>query len=63
MKALFLSLANRFKEPSSWAAITTGLTAIGINIDPSATQAGVYIAAGVAGLIAFFLREKGTPSA
>lgn len=55
MKGIF----ERFKEPSSYAAITSALVALGINVDGSVLQAGVYIAAGLSGLIAFFMKEKG----
>ena len=58
MKTIFLGLLNRFKEPSSWAAITAALVGVYPAIG-DASQSIVLIGAGAAGLLAFFLAEKG----
>lgn len=58
MKKFIKGVLDRFKEPSSWAAITAGLVAIGINMDAELLQHIVNGLAALAGAIAFFLREK-----
>lgn len=52
------SIAARFTEPSSWAGITTGLTAIGFSLPPGTAQSVTYLGAGIAGLLAFFIPES-----
>lgn len=54
-------LANRFKEPSSYGGLAPLLAGAGLNVPPGALQAGIYAAAGVCGLLAFFLPEKSPP--
>lgn len=54
-----LDILDRFKEPSSWAVITTALASFGLTIPDPVSQSVVLVGAGAAGLIAFFLREKG----
>ncbi len=49
----------RLKEPSTWSAIFAALLAIGISVDPGLQQNIAATGAGVAGLLAFFLPEKG----
>lgn len=61
MKELLLGLLQRFKEPSSWAAITAALVGAVPMLDGSG-QALAYVGAGIAGLAAFFLKEKGDAS-
>lgn len=59
MKLFLVSILNRFKEPSSWAAITAGLVAVGVSVDGELLQAGVLALSGLAGVASFFLKEKG----
>lgn len=51
-------LLDRFKEPSSYAGLAAILTAIGIQVDGDILQAGTYILAGIAGVVAVLLKEK-----
>ena len=55
-------LANfiaRFKEPSSWAGVSAILLTLGLSLPAEVNVAITYVGAGAAGLLAFFLREKG----
>jgi hypothetical protein len=52
------SLAERFKEPSSWAGLAGIVALVGLNVDPGLLQAAVYVGAGLCGVIAFFAPEK-----
>lgn len=52
------ALANRLKEPSTWATIFAALAAVGINLEPGLMQNIAAAGAGVAGLLGFFLPEK-----
>lgn len=63
MKGIFIGLANRFKEPSSWGVIATLLTGLGLTIDAELLKSITLVGAGGAGLLAFFLKEKGAPGA
>lgn len=58
MSDLVVSLAKRFREPSSWAGIAVLLTALGIQSDEGLMESIGYIGAGLAGLAAIFLGEK-----
>lgn len=53
-----LAILNRFKEPSSWAAIMGLLTSLGIQLPDGLAEHITYILAGVAGVIAILLPEK-----
>ena len=57
-KATIAKLAARFKEPSSWAGIGALAMLAGVHLDPSMTQSIMYVGAGVAGIVAFFIPEK-----
>ena len=59
MKTLLMIL-DRAKEPSSWAALTGVAAAVGVSA-PAYAAVSTAIA-GVAGALAFFLKEKGTPT-
>jgi len=63
MKDLFLGILNRFKEPSSWAGISALLVGAGVHLDPLLLQPVTLALAGVAGVLAFVLREKTPPAA
>lgn len=52
------SLAQRFKEPSSWAGLAGIVGILGIHADPGMLQSVAYIGAGVCGLVAFLVPEK-----
>lgn len=53
------NLVQRFKEPSSWAgiAVLVNLLAPMIGIPPGIGEAIVAAGTGIAGLLAFFLKE------
>jgi hypothetical protein len=53
-------LADRFKEPSSWSGITAILAAVGVSAPEGMIQAATGIAAGLAFLVSFFMKEKGS---
>ena len=56
-KDTIIMLANRFKEPSSWAGLGAIFALVGLHM--SAVEVGyiVNIGVGVCGLLAFFLPE------
>lgn len=56
--SVLLSLIERFKEPSSWAGIGGLLVLFNINLDPGLLDKITVVAAGVAWIVAFFLKEK-----
>ena len=53
-----VELANRFKEPSSWAGIAAFVGMMGIHLEPGVAQGVALIGAGVCTLIAVFVPEK-----
>lgn len=53
------AIIARFKEPSSYAALTGVLALVGINIDPGLMQQISTALAAIAGIVGFFLKEKG----
>jgi hypothetical protein len=55
---LLAHLAARFKEPSSWAGLTGLAALVGLHLDPGLAQSVVFVGAGVAGIVAFFVPEK-----
>ena len=57
MKSMISSLAARFSEPSSWAGIAGLASVAGLNVPPGLLQAGIYVGAGIAGVIAFFMPD------
>lgn len=54
----FLSLLERFKEPSSWAGIGVLLSLFGVNIAPEGMTIVVTLATAICGALAFFLNER-----
>lgn len=59
MKQIITGLLTRFKEPSSWAGISAILAAaLSIPADSPLMQSITLVGAGVAGVIAFLLKEK-----
>ena len=52
------AILSRFKEPSSYAALTGVLALVGINVDPGLMQQISTAAAALAGIAGFFLKEK-----
>jgi hypothetical protein len=50
-------LIDRFKEPSSWAAIGAGVATIGVNLPPGMVQAVSYVGAAGCILAGVFLKE------
>ena len=58
MQAIFSGLINRFKEPSSWAALAAGLTGLGLTLPPGLVSGISYVGAGIACLLGFFMPEK-----
>jgi uncharacterized membrane protein YccC len=53
-------ILNRFKEPSSYAALAAVLAMIGISIPVDLWQNIIMIACGVSGVAGFFMSEKTT---
>ena len=50
-------IADRFKEPSSWAGIGAFAVMMGYHLDPGFAQGLAYLGAGIASVIAFFVPE------
>ena len=57
-KVIIARLANRFREPSSWAGLTGLFLLLGLHVDPGLVQSVSLAGAGVAGIVSFFLPEK-----
>ena len=55
--AYIKEIAARFKEPSSWGGLAAFLAIVGVNLDSGVIESIVYVGAGAAGLIAFFLPD------
>ena len=53
------AIISRFKEPSSYAALTGVLALVGIYVDPGLMQQISTALAAIAGIAGFFLKEKG----
>jgi len=53
-----MDLLERFKEPSSYAPLMGVFTAIGWNLPDGMFQTISYGLAAIAGVLAFFMREK-----
>ena len=51
-------IIKRFKEPSSYAALTGVLAMIGVNISSDLWQSIVMLCCGAAGVAGFWLREN-----
>jgi uncharacterized membrane protein YccC len=51
-------ILNRFKEPSSYAALAAVLAMIGISIPVDLWQNIIMIACGASGVAGFFMSEK-----
>ena len=49
---------NRFKEPSSYAALSGVFAMVGIMVPNDLWQSVVMIFCGAAGAVGFFIREK-----
>ena len=52
------AILSRFKEPSSYAALTGVLALVGINVEPGLMQQISTAAAALAGIAGFFLKEQ-----
>lgn len=53
-------LLARFSEPSSWAGLAALLaSALSVPVDSPLVKSGILVASGIAGGLAFFLKEKG----
>lgn len=50
-------LVDRFKEPSSWAALAAGLGTIGLSLPGGLVQAISLVGAGVCCAFGFFMKE------
>lgn len=56
------ALLARFTEPSSWAGIAALLaSALNVPVDSPYIKGATLIGAGIAGVLAFVLKEKTTP--
>ncbi len=51
-------ILDRLKEPSSYAGLGALLALVGVNLDGQLLQAIAGVAAALAGLAAFFVKEK-----
>lgn len=51
------SLANRFKEPSSWSGLGALFLLLHLNVDPGMVQSISLVGAGLAGIIAILVPE------
>ena len=54
------NIINRFREPSSYAALAAVFAMVGIMVPADLWQNVVMIACGVAGVTGFFMGEKAT---
>lgn len=52
-------LLNRIREPSTWAGIASLAISLGLGVPPGTIEAAGQAAAGIAGLLAIFVRERG----
>lgn len=52
------AIVTRFKEPSSWAAISALLLLFGVNVDSTLWTNIVNVGAGIAGIAGIAMREK-----
>jgi hypothetical protein len=57
-KSMISGLANRFKEPSSWAGLGAIMGLVGLHMSAAEVGYIVDIGMGAAGLLALFLPEK-----
>lgn len=53
-------ILERLKEGSSWAGLGALLLVLGVNVDAELLQYISYAGSGLAGVAAFFLRDRGT---
>ncbi len=53
------AILNRLKEPSTWAGVAAMAATFGLSIDAELVQYGTMALAGIAGVAAVFLGEKG----
>lgn len=53
--AVFIYLAARLSEASTWAGIATALVALHINLDPGLFKSLSIVGTGVGGLLAFLV--------
>jgi hypothetical protein len=51
-------LADRLREPSSWAGLAGILAAVGVSVSPDIWREATAAATGLAGLAAVLLRER-----
>ena len=54
------NIINRFREPSSYAALAAVLAMVGIMVPADLWQNVVMVACGMAGVAGFFMDEKTT---
>ena len=59
MDTILNGLVARLKEPSTWATIFCGLTALHFNIDPSVWKSITLCGMGLSGSLGIVLSEKG----
>jgi len=53
-----MDIITRFKEPSSYAALTGVLAMVGVIIPNDLWQSVVMVCCGLSGVIGFFMKEK-----
>lgn len=49
-------ILDRFSEPASYSGLSGVLIGLGIQVNPGLMQTGIYLAAGLCGLAAFFMK-------
>lgn len=52
---------KRFSEPSSYAGLAAALTGAGLAL-PGWWSAATFVAAGICGILAFVLKDPGSPT-
>lgn len=63
MKTFIIGILKRFTEPSSYAGLGVLLAGLGLHVPGEVLQPTVLVLSGLAGVVAFFLKEKSTPEA
>lgn len=52
-------ILNRIREPSTWAGIASVAISLGLGVPPGLIEAAGQAVAGIAGVLAIFVRERG----
>lgn len=60
MSNMLSYLAARLKEPTTWMAICTALTSIGVYVAPELKETLITIGVSIGTLLGILLQERGT---